>query len=519
MGIAKHRTRPRAAGWLLLGICCIALYAAAPASAAPTTNPTQQAVDQYIEKLNDVDPAAREYARLAILNYPGEAYEPVKSALERTDLPPAVRPALLRALPRLKARARLQAEQASDQGQPEELPQEWQRFGHKDPRWNQLVEDGISQFLHNTDDSRRSAHEMFEKAMAAGCDDPLVLYLNARMIEASPDAKPDELHDRYQAAAKAMLASQYTASRKAIAAMRYVTASKGLPSDLSVDDFLKLLVEASKEPIVARWMLAETFVNLYARLIPAIGREAAFNKVFPAFQQAMPNDWRPLQLKGRFEIDFAWDARGNGVAGTVSQQGWKLFGERIATARAALEQAWKLDPTQSMIAEQMITVCMAQSDRDGLEQWFQRGIEANPDDYRLCSNKLYAILPRWLGSHEEMLEFGRQCAATENMWGSIPNILLDVHGWIAAESPDRDEYFKQPSVWDDTHKIFEDRLLIWQTADNRSRFAQWAAKCGHWDVVADQCDKLGDHPDPQIFPDHQAYEALRAKAKEMLQPK
>jgi hypothetical protein len=519
MGIAKRRTREWAAIWILQGICCIAIFVALPATAAPTTNPAQQAVDEYIEKLNDLDPAAREYARLAILNYSGDAYEPVKAALERPDLPPAARPALRRALPRLRARARILAERAKDNGQPEELLQEWDRIGHKDPRWNQLVRDGIAQFLRATEESARSAHEMFDKALAAGCDDPLVLYLNARTAEVSRHPDPDELRDRYQAAAKAMLASQYTASPKMVAAMRYLMAAKDLPSDLPVDDFLKLASEASKEPIVARWMLADTFINLNAKLIPAIGREPAFNKVYPAFQEAMPNDWQPLQFKARFEIDWAWDARGNGTGGTVTPQGWKLFGERIDAARAALEQAWKLDPTQSAIYEQMITVCMAQSDRDGLEQWFQRGIEANPDDYRLCWNKMYAILPRWLGSHEEMLAFGRQCAATENAWGGIPNILLEAHRWVAAETPNAEEYFKQPSVWDETHKIFEDRILLWQTADNRSRFAEWAAKCGHWDVVAAQCDKLGDQPDRQVFPEQKAYEALRAKAKERMQQK
>lgn len=519
MGIAKCRTRPRAVGCILRWICCIALFAAAPASAAPTTSPAQQAVDEYIEKLNDLDPAAREYARLASLNYSGDAYEPVKAALERPDLPPAARPALRRALPRLRARARILAERANDNGQPGELLKEWDRIGHKDPRWNQIVKDGIGQFLHATDDSSRSAQEMFEKALAAGCDDPLVLYLNARTVEVSRHPNPDELRDRYQAAAKAMLASQYTASRKMVAAMRYLMAAEDLPSDLSVDELLKLAVEASKEPIVARWMLADTFVNLNARLIPAIGREAAFNKVGPAFQQAMPSDWRALQFKARFEIDWAWDARGNGTGDTVTPQGWKLFGERIGAARAALEQAWKLDPTQSAIAEQMITVCMAQSDRDGLEQWFQRGIEANPDDYQLCWNKMYAIDPRWLGSHEEMLAFGRQCAATENMWGSVPNILLEVHRWIAVETPDGEEYFKQPAVWDETHKIFENRILLWPTAYNQSCFAEWAARCGHWDVVAAQCDKLGDQPDRQVFPDQKAYEALRAKAKEKRQRK
>jgi hypothetical protein len=40
-----------------------------------------------------------------------------------------------------------------------------------------------------------------------------------------------------------------------------------------------------------------------------------------------------------------------------------------------------------------------------------------------------------------------------------------------------------------------------------------AARCGHWDVVDEQCQKLGDFPDTTAFPQRQIYLELREKAR------
>lgn len=41
-------------------------------------------------------------------------------------------------------------------------------------------------------------------------------------------------------------------------------------------------------------------------------------------------------------IDYAWVARGAGVAGTVNKDGWKLFGDRLVESLKKEEEAMKL---------------------------------------------------------------------------------------------------------------------------------------------------------------------------------
>jgi hypothetical protein len=488
------------------------------ASAATPTQVMAARVDQLVDQLDNPDAAIREPARLQLLNLSGEAYEPVEAQLAKPDLPPVVRRALQAAEPRLKVRAHWLPELAKQARWAQDaLHEDWARAGHKDPRWDALVEEGFKRFAGKGVSDRRAAQQAFAKAIAAGCDDGLILYLEAQSQADVSGGYSADVRKRIGAAAKAILASNYSADRKMMVMDRYIGCSKQLPADISVDEFLKTVVEAARNPEVPSRAIEDAFYGLMPKLAATIGTEAAMNKIDPAYQQAMPNGSRPLIFKAHFEIKWAWEARGTGWANTVTPEGWKLMNERIAAARTHLEEAWKRDPSQAAaVAEEMVTVCMAQSDRQGLEQWFRRGIEANPDDFQLCHNKLYAIMPRWLGSHEEMLAFGRECAATENVYAGIPNILVNAHNWVAAEMPNPDQYLQQPAVWEDTRKVYDNLILLYPTRANRCGYAQWAARCGHWDVVALQCQKIGDYPDRRVFPDRKVYDALRAKAQQMV---
>jgi Domain of unknown function (DUF4034) len=43
-----------------------------------------------------------------------------------------------------------------------------------------------------------------------------------------------------------------------------------------------------------------------------------------------------------FLAEYAWHARGSGYADKVTKEGWRFFGERLASARKTLEEARKL---------------------------------------------------------------------------------------------------------------------------------------------------------------------------------
>ncbi len=77
----------------------------------------------------------------------------------------------------------------------------------------------------------------------------------------------------------------------------------------------------------------------------------------------------------------------------------RRFGERAAEARQALQEAWRLDPDDSLSATEMITVEMAigQGDRGEMEKWFQRAMEADSNNLKACNSKLLWLEPKWRG--------------------------------------------------------------------------------------------------------------------------
>src|SRR5262249_9714040 len=64
-------------------------------------------------------------------------------------------------------------------------------------------------------------------------------------------------------------------------------------------------------------------------------REAGYRKVEQALTAAKADQALLLRLKGSFLVRSAWDARGDGIAITVTPEGWKLFTQRLEQADEA----------------------------------------------------------------------------------------------------------------------------------------------------------------------------------------
>jgi len=222
-----------------------------------------------------------------------------------------------------------------------------------------------------------------------------------------------------------------------------------------------------------------------------------------------------LAALGLQYVHYAWDARGVGLANTVTPKGWRLFNERIEHARQLLEQAWKLDPTNCDAATEMIGVVMANGgERKEMELWFERAMKLDAGNYTACSHKLLYLQPKWHGSFGEMLDFGRQLAKEGNWSGELPLILEDAHWTIAHNGPTANwpiphtPYFKQPEVWRDLQPQYEAKLQ--RSPDSRrwrTRYMLVAAWAEKWDVAREQLEKLQNKPSSRVI--GQAVEQVR----------
>lgn len=208
------------------------------------------------------------------------------------------------------------------------------------------------------------------------------------------------------------------------------------------------------------------------------------------------NDPSIWLLKGHAYVNMAWLARGNGYADTVTDEGWKVFSAHLATAQDALECAWKMNPHDIRIPIRMMAVMLGQGGgRDRMEIWFNRGMQLNQDNYGMCWQKLYYLEPKWYGSREDMLAFGRECVSNTNSGGHVPLILVDAHwnycrGYV--DKPEQTNYWKQADVWPDIKAAY-DRFFELNPDETGyyHNYAWYAYKAEQWDKLNELIPKLG----------------------------
>jgi hypothetical protein len=163
-----------------------------------------------------------------------------------------------------------------------------------------------------------------------------------------------------------------------------------------------------------------------------------------------------------------------------------------------------------------------ESDRQTFEQWFQRAMDANPDNFDACSLKMEFLNPdrhSQSGSVEEMIRFGRWCLETKDWYAGMPSLLIRAHHHAAETSPDQAAYMRRPDVWEDGRAVFEGALANLDegpvAVNVRSRFARWAVECEQWAAANKLFEVLGDKTDVQPFGSRENYVYSRNKARRL----
>lgn len=158
-------------------------------------------------------------------------------------------------------------------------------------------------------------------------------------------------------------------------------------------------------------------------------------------------EWIKLTLKGIVEKDMAWVKRGNGWADEVSQEGWRGFAEHLKAARDVLGEAARLRPDRPEAATTMITVTLGESmDLTEIRAWFDRAVSAQFDYYPAYKALLWAYRPRWQGSHELMLAFGKACAATKRFDTYVPSLLRTAAMDVISEGVEPRAVFRHEEI-------------------------------------------------------------------------
>jgi hypothetical protein len=400
------------------------------------------------------------------------------------------------------------------------LVEAYDKVGKKDPRWDKPAREAMeaaARFFSGQCDPVTEVEAIYvpaKKAIDAGCNDPLVLYLYARSSYKPNYPGPEEQEKRYTAAAKAMESSAYSPLRRSTALIKSVeqkTARKELTPEArkeiirQLDAALALLPKSMAEDernadTEQAWLeLPLEVLRAHRKLSGNPGNlPAAFEKV-DAFLAKNPSfKLLRLKVKANFLIPHAWEARGIGFADKVTEEGWQKFKERMTECRKTLEQAWALSPGDGQVATLMLDVEKGiGGKREDMEMWFERAMKANGNNRKACELKMDWLEPKWYGSEEDLLEFGRECRATKNWRAGITLLAVDPHRRISERIADpkmRRDYWKKEEIWKDIRDVYDEYLLHYPTDwVARSRYAAYCGLCNHWAECLEQYQIIGDN--------------------------
>lgn len=381
--------------------------------------------------------------------------------------------------------------------------------GNRNPKWDKDAHDALDAYAQTwtaAADEQETLSDLIgdaaDNAVEEGCQDPMIRYLYVRY---SPEIQAKPLSDRqtlYQTAADRLESSAYPPIRK-------FYANVDAAEVMWWDEKRSLWQEVVQHRHAA---ISDLVQAVQDKSLPDSEADAAATRLFDMLQYnegETTNACSQIEaalagrsgteavadfVKATCYIQYAWQARGHGTADQVTQEGWRLFGERLAVAHKALEQAWSDDPQDPQIPTLMISVVLGeQGGRPEMEKWFARAMQADPDNYAACRAKLHFLLPQWYGSRQDMLAFGRECVASTNWGGEVPLILVDAHSEYddTLRGLDRREYWYLPDVWPDIQAAYTKYAQL-NPDETRFRYpyAWYAFSCGQTNAFVQQINLI-----------------------------
>ncbi len=407
---------------------------------------------------------------------------------------------------------------------------DYERHGKRSIKWDEPAKAGLASFAEIRVPAKAAKRkDLFDKIVTAtrtavtnGCDDPMIAYLHARFVMPDEKHTPKEHAEAFRRAAEGLSQGAYSPIRKFYAALRAAESLKtGTNTPPEVHDWRVHASEYLNESVSDKTMPVEEVFDACEQLLNTVQQNRQqYERFYQAFEPIIFKNWPSnaslYLLKGTFYTKYAWHARGSDYASKVTDKGWDLFAQRLAEAEKALTKAWEMDPHNARIACKMITVELGQGEgRPRMELWFKRATDLDPNYWDAFDAKRYYLEPKWYGSPEAMLEFGRECVNSKKWGGHAPLILRDAHEALAKylDKEEQPAYWKQPHVWKDLHAAFEKFFdLNPDETGWRHNYALYAYRAEQWDELNRQIPLLGEI-NYEFFGGKEKYDKMVREAK------
>jgi hypothetical protein len=213
-------------------------------------------------------------------------------------------------------------------------------------------------------------------------------------------------------------------------------------------------------------------------------------------------------------VTYAWKARGNGYANTVTDDGWKLMRERLKKASAVADAAKDIHAPTLYVAEE--TLALGESwEKPKFNKVFDEGVKYNPDYDDIYYRKLYFLLPRWNGAQGEFESFLSRTA--DKMGGDKGDMFYAriVYRFHKSRLEGDDTFTNTKLSWKRTKKGFE--AMLKQNPNSlgvQSGFAKLATVIGDQDVARAMFAKIGNRCNRDTWTRSEFIEARKKAASD-----
>jgi hypothetical protein len=134
-------------------------------------------------------------------------------------------------------------------------------------------------------------------------------------------------------------------------------------------------------------------------------------ELLEAWLQAHPKSLGAQLSLAIFWRDYAWNARGNGFANTVTPERFALFQERLAKSTAAITKCEALDQRDAHLYLFQVQLAVPGAlSLDALETALNKSLELDPEDLEIVRSAVAYFLPRWHGGAGDTEKFAERAA-------------------------------------------------------------------------------------------------------------
>ena len=205
---------------------------------------------------------------------------------------------------------------------------------------------------------------------------------------------------------------------------------------------------------------------------------------------------------------WAWVARGNGMANTVSDEGWKLFNERIQESLNVLNAAANLHERCPQWYSEMMIVGLAQNwDEAKMREVFEQGIQFEPEYFRLYKQMAMYLLPKWDGKPGDAVTFATSAA---DRVGGEQGDAIYFHIAVSVVGKNGRNFGVKEMDWPRIQRGYEAITAQYgSTGQLKNKMAWFAYKFQDVTVARQQFELIGDHWDRGVWRDRERFDEAR----------